>query len=215
MKTFILLITLTMSSLVLAQEQHYSWFNPVKCTSLELRNYASLEAKSASAMKITDTSFIKEVIKRLHKIPTNGEAMVKFAPTAHRLEMWFDCDGMKTSVMYFNEKIKTPAGGFIIGGNADEAMLFSALHALLGPRIGNSIQKVENLELRYPTFRLIYLGKDVFVVRSNGTDQKLKADLKNHALPFVVDKKKYVLHTQDTPQKDLLDDDEFFVSESK
>ncbi len=138
-----------------------SWFQIVKPVSLVATEFYSISDRKIKAqVAINDAVAILKLMKRIEKIPAEGDEMVKPGPKAsyHSLE-FSTADMQKQEIVLINDKFKTPTTAL---NSKDDGGLFHDLESLLHPSYGKNLLKIKGLEIKFKDFSIIYDGIDEF-----------------------------------------------------
>lgn len=208
------------------------WFKNKDCTALEIKKYKSVsDHKIIASVSIADIKVVKKIVERIEKIPANGDMMVSFGPDAQHTELIFSCqDSTKNIIEIYQKGFKTPSTGFNSDGNEPEKKLREDIMVLLTPTLNTKILKIENLELKFDGFSVIYKGSatttaavtassttETYLIKDkSGKEQTVRVtsgQTSPQAQKFEVNKKAYSLQTLNSSKGESLLPDYFEITQ--
>ncbi|MES2965728.1 MAG: hypothetical protein V4760_17735 [Bdellovibrionota bacterium] len=135
-----------------------AWFSAPRFETLEITMQKSIgNPKVVRRVRITDPQFIAALVSRIQRLPTNGEEMVKFGPSAPYTLAVFSNGPDRESIEIISGKIKTPSTGFNPTSD-EESSIVADVETLSSPALGRKIPKVKGLEQKVGPFTVIFQG---------------------------------------------------------
>nr|MDD3720366.1 hypothetical protein [Candidatus Gracilibacteria bacterium] len=118
------------------------WFDHKNYTSLEIIKYKSISNKKIiKSIKINDKTIIDFIIDEIRKIPSNGDAMIKFGPNAEKIDLIFSGDEGIQTIYIYEKQFKTPSTGFNSNNNI-EKVIYEYINKILYPNLINKVKKL-------------------------------------------------------------------------
>lgn len=137
------------------------WFINKDFTSLEIKRIkSSPEHEVERSLIINDASIIQSLADRIEKIPADGDEMISFSKNVEQIKLLFHSNDEVQEIHFFAKKIKTPSTGFNSEKNKFELDLYSDIDGLLSPGFNKRILLIENLEVNFDDFSIIYVGTE-------------------------------------------------------